>query len=109
MIIAWANGEAIEYKYQIDNEWYPTIACPLSEGCEYRIEPSKTYRLGQRFELGQFQDVYLLCSTDLNTVSLNNLETGRRWSTAINVKNNLSITEKEMFDLTSNYEFKLVK
>ena len=110
LIIAWANGEVIEYKSQIDNEWRPSIECPVLKYWEYRIKPKMTYRTGQRINIISIKtEEYLIASHGHGLIALTELSSGLRWSEPVRVDNVGSITEKEMMYITSNYEFKLVR
>ena len=109
VIHAWADGAEIEGREVSTGQWIHVYHPEWWVDQEYRIKPEKTYRIGQRFELGAGQEVYLLCSINFNTVSLNNLEKGTQWVPPTNVGNKLHITEKEMLKITANHKFKLVK
>ena len=109
VIIAWANGAEVEVRAVSTEQWIDLDRPEWWPDQEYRIKPDKTYRIGLRFELGICKEVYLLCSINFNTVSLNNLEGGTQWVPPTNVGNKLHITEKEMLKITANHKFKLVK
>lgn len=69
-IIAWANGEQIQYR---DNSgiWHDTNLPTWVYGCEYRVKPKgpEFYSVGMKFK-DSTGAINMLCATGAGTVNL---------------------------------------
>lgn len=56
VIIAWANGEAIEYKNLPDGRWYEIKYPHWDDETEYRIKPKEPKRLANENFMALFRE-----------------------------------------------------
>ena len=68
----------------------------------------QTYHPGQRFKHND-GETYILARLDCDTVNLVDLEDGNRYTTPIDVKDSIEITEEEMIQLIGKYQWKNFK
>ena len=101
VIIAWANGEQIQFAWKdipddyndFRSEYTPHFNHP---DLIWRIKPKKTYCIGNKFKEYYDSNIYLLASTEDNHVcALINIITGYRLNTGIKVNDAFNITEEE--------------
>lgn len=73
------------------------------------LVPSKTYSIGNKFKRGD--KIYLLCAAAPGQVSFVNIETGKRLSGPIAVRNSFNIQWKELEILLESYidDFELIE
>jgi|SRR5690606_2039480 len=106
LIIAWANGEKIQYYFPRGNCWLdcdPT----WNEDVEYRVKPRVVHKIGNRYQY-EGED-YILACVDNKKIALISLEDGNRWTNPISVNLVDNISEDEWDRITEGEPFQLLE
>jgi hypothetical protein len=101
MIIAWANGDKIEFRpnsfdswKESFDSWKETSAPSWDDNSEYRIK-EEIYHIGQVFLDNEYQP-YILTQTNPGRVCLVCLKTGNRLGEPMNVARPMHVTQDEL-------------
>jgi len=105
-IIAWANGENIEYRWSDFDSWKQTKYPEWFDSTQYRIQ-EEIYHSGQVF-LNNEDQPYILTQTNPGKVCLVCLKTGNRLREPIDVARSRHVTQDELKQMfKERYEVRL--